>query len=169
MGPRGDRKPGPNPRTREPLLQKGVSSRAPRSAWANPGARETICTGRPAARRRQALGSGGAPGQAGAARRGACSLRLRTRTPRLGGTGKGGERGALSLTAALGPQPRLDRPGDALQLARPCGDNRLARTARPPCRQTFQAKTAPAFPAGAPHYPRGPETVRPLPSAAETH
>lgn len=159
MGPRGDRKPGPDPRTREPLLPKGVSSRAPRSARAIPSARGTP----PSARLRRSAGA------AGAASRGACSSRLRTRTPRLRGTGEGGERGALSLTAALGPRPGLDRPGDALQPARPCGDNRLARPARPPSRQTFQAKTAPAFPAGAPHYPRGPETVRPLPSAAETH
>lgn len=168
MGPRGDRKPGrpANPGASSP---KGSELTRPTERPGDPqrpGNAVHRARGRgtpPSARLRRSAGA------AGAASRGACSSRLRTRTPRLRGTGEGGERGALSLTAALGPRPGLDRPGDALQPARPCGDNRLARPARPPSRQTFQAKTAPAFPAGAPHYPRGPETVRPLPSAAETH
>ncbi|EHH27368.1 hypothetical protein EGK_17551 [Macaca mulatta] len=58
--PRGDHRqgPDPDPRTKAPHLPQGVSSRAPRSTQASPGAGRTLCTQRPAPGRRQAHGSG---------------------------------------------------------------------------------------------------------------
>lgn len=167
LGPRGDRKPGPRPRTANVGACSPAGTELPRPAErpGEPWRREDALHPAPGREKPPGARLGRSARAAGAAGRGACSLRLRAPTPRLGGTGKGGERRALSLTAARGPPPGLDRPGDALQPARPCGDSRRADPARPPPRlpprQTFRAKTARASPAGAPQDPRGPETVSP--------
>lgn len=91
LRPRGDRRPGPRtgPPVGSPPLPQRQSSRAVRSAQAKPRAGSTLRTRRPAGGRRQAHGSGGAPGRPRRLGRGACSLRLGARTPRLSRTGSG--------------------------------------------------------------------------------
>ena len=137
-----------------------------------PGASKTVRTGARPGKAVKRTAPAERPGGRGR-RRGACSLRLGARPPRLGGTVDRGRQSTQSLTAALGPQPR--RAG----LATRCSPRALARTGAVRAlwsrllaglgAQTFPGKTAPASPAGAPRSPPGSPAVRPLPSVAKTH
>lgn len=175
LRPRGDRRPGPRPGplAGSPPLPQQESSRAVPSAQAKPGAGSTLCTRRPAGGRRQAHGSGGAPGQPRRRGRGACSLRLGARTLRLSGTGSGGEPGAKPLKAPLGPPPGPAGLATRCSPRAPAGaaSVRALRGRLRAClgAQTFPAKTPPASPAGPPRSPPGPRNCTPPPSAAKTH
>ncbi|XP_045438774.1 uncharacterized protein LOC123652495 [Pipistrellus kuhlii] len=158
--------PGPCPATRgaSPPAGRRRAPPAPRRAPGRaPALGAQLRTPRPAGRgRRQAHGSGAAPGSRG----GGEGRVPEPRSPHAGCRRDRGRRRAERVSLAAAPGPPSPAAGLAsAAAARPCGDRRRrARPAQPPPRrprsQTFLAKPARA---GTPRCPPGPQNGAPPP------